>query len=208
MKKVLLNLTLFAALAATIMSCNKNTQNENETAAGDSTAVETSYTIDPAGSNIIWRGDMIKMYYHDGNISLKEGTFSTKDGQLAGGKFVVDMKTIVPMDSGYDNKDRTKENLIGHLSSPDFFDIANNPTASFEIKSVNGNEATGILTIRGKSNEETVKNIVVTETAEGATATGELTFDRKKYDVAFDMTVKDMVLSNDITLKINLTGKK
>jgi polyisoprenoid-binding protein YceI len=207
MKKIVLNLTLMLAVAAAFVGCNNAAENAENTST-DSTAVETSYTVDPAGSQVMWRGDMVKMYFHEGSVAVKEGTFTTKGGLLSTGSIVIDMNTITPLDSGYDNKDRTKEKLVGHLTSPDFFDIANNPTASFEIKSVNGAEATGILTIRGKSNEETIKNIVITETAEGSTVAGDLTFDRKKYDVAFDMTVKDMVLSNDIALKITLTGKK
>lgn len=206
MKKIALNLTLLVTLAAAIVSCNKPTDGADD-AANEGNATETTYTLDAAGSQVIWRGDMVKMYYHEGSIALKEGSISTKGGQLTGGSFIVDMNTIVPLDSNYP-PDKPKENLVGHLSSPDFFDIANNPTAQFEIKSVTGNEATGILTLRGKSNEETVKNIVLTETAEGVTATGELTFDRKKYGVAFDMPVKDMLLSNDIILKISLTGSK
>ncbi|MBK8659129.1 MAG: YceI family protein [Bacteroidetes bacterium] len=56
-----------------------------------------------------------------------------------------------------------KKSLLGHLSSPDFFDIANNPTASFVISSVEGNTAKGTLTIRGKANEETLTNVTLTE---------------------------------------------
>jgi len=37
--------------------------------------------------------------------------------------------------------------------------------------------------------------------------TGDLTFDRKKYDVSWDSPVKERVLSKDIKLKIELIGK-
>jgi hypothetical protein len=53
-----------------------------------------------------------------------------------------------------------------------------------------------------------VKNIVLTEENGTVKATGTLTFDRKKYGVAFDMPVKDMVISNDIELTIELNGAK
>ena len=141
-------------------------------------------------------------------MAFKEGSLTTKGGALTAGTFTVDLTTITPTDSNYDKKDRTAANLVGHLSSPDFFDVANHPTATFVINSVNGNEATGTLTIRGKSNEETIKNIVINETDGAISATGTLTFDRQKYDVAFKMSVKDMVLSDDITLNVTLTGTK
>jgi len=208
MKKIVLNLSLVLATAFMLASCNSKTA---ETAEGttDSTAVENVYTINTdASSKVEWKGEMLKMYSHSGTLVLKEGSLTTKGGAITAGTFTVDLTTITPTDSNYDNKDKTAANLVGHLSSPDFFDVANNPTATFVINSLNGNEATGTLTIRGKSNEETLKNIVLTETDGTVTATGTINFDRQKYGVAFKMTVKDMVLGDDIALDIAITGKK
>lgn len=197
-------------MAASVMilavSCNKGGEtSENQDGTDTTAAVE--YMVDPATSSVQWRGDMVKMYYHEGTVALKEGSLSLADGKLTGGKFVVDMTQIVPTDSNY-SPDRPKENLVGHLSSPEFFDVANHKEATFEISSVEGNTAKGMLTLRGKSNEETISDIVITENGDQVTATGKLTFDRKKYDVSFDMTVKDMVLSNDIQLTVKLSGSK
>jgi polyisoprenoid-binding protein YceI len=61
---------------------------------------------------------------------------------------VIDMGTINPTDENY-SEDRPKENLVGHLSAPDFFDVANFPTASFVIKETTGSTVSGDLTIRG-----------------------------------------------------------
>ena len=60
----------------------------------------------------------------------------------------------------------------------------------------------GNLTVRGKTNAETVSNVVFDE-ATGA-ATGVLTFNRQNYEVAYAATMKDMVLSDDIELTISL----
>lgn len=209
MKKIVLNLSLVLATAFLLASCNsKNAETAEETAV-DSTAIENVYTINTdASSKVEWKGEMLKMYSHTGTLSLKEGSLTTKGGAISAGTFVVDLTTITPTDSNYDNKDRTSAKLVGHLSSPDFFDVATYPTATFVINSVNGNEATGTLTIRGKSNEETLKNIVLTETDGTVTATGTINFDRQKFDVAYKMTVKDMFLSDDIALNITITGKK
>jgi polyisoprenoid-binding protein YceI len=91
--------------------------------------------------------------------------------------------------------------------SPDFFAVDSFPTAQFTITSVSGNTATGDMTIRGHKSTETVKNIVLTVDSTSITATGDLTFDRQKYDVSWESPMKDMVLSNDIVLKIQLKGK-
>lgn len=206
MKKTIYSLLMALTVMTLAISCNKGGESsENQESTENVEAVE--YTVDPSASSVQWRGDMVKMYYHEGTVALKEGNLNIANGQLSGGKFVVDMTQIVPTDSNY-SPDRPKENLVGHLSSPEFFDVANHKEATFEITSVNGNEAKGTLTLRGKSNEETIRDIVITENGDQVSASGKLTFDRKKYDVSFDMTVKDMVLSNDIQLTIQLNGKK
>lgn len=211
MKK--LNTLMATVICATLFatSCNnKPATEEAATAAADSTATEETYTIATDSTSVVnWKGVMLGVKEHFGKISFQEGSLTTKGEQLSGGSFVVNMSSIVPLDAAYDEKKgSTKDKLVGHLSSPDFFDVANHPTASFVISSVEGNTAKGTLTIRGKANEESLTNITLTE-AEGALkATGSLKFDRKKYDVAFDMPVKDMVISNDIELTIELTAKK
>ncbi|HRF79635.1 MAG TPA: YceI family protein, partial [Flavobacteriales bacterium] len=124
---------------------------------------------------------------HHGTINMTEGSFSVKGGAVSGGKFVVDMKSIAPLDSAYaaDNaKQGTRGMLVGHLSSADFFAVDSFPTATFEITSVEGATATGKLTLRGKTSDEKVTDIVVTEENGVAKATGKLSFDRQKYGVA------------------------
>lgn len=206
MKKLQLFFPVIAAVAI-LASCNSKPATEETTTT--TTAVATTYTIDTATSNVKWKGVMLGIKEHFGNVKLTQGTLSTEGAAVKGGSFTVSLTSIQPTDSTYDVKaGYTPEKLVGHLSSPDFFDVANFPTATFVIDSVNGTEATGTLTVRGKSNTETVKNIVVTEENGAVKATGTLTFDRKKYGVAFDMPVKDMVISNDIELTIELTGAK
>lgn len=209
MKKAKLFIPVIAAVAI-LASCN-NTKPTEETTTETTTATTgaAAYTIDTAASTVKWKGVMLGVKEHFGNIKLTQGTLNTDGGALKGGSFTVSLNTIVPTDANYDAKSGyTTEKLVSHLSSPDFFDVANFPTATFVIDAVNGNEATGTLTVRGKSNTETVKNIVVTEENGTVKATGTLTFDRKKYGVSFDMPVKDMVLSNDIELAVELTGTK
>jgi len=211
-KQTMKNLkTLFPALIcalALFASCNNKPKEETTTVTADSTAAEASYAVNTDNSSfVLWKGVMLGVKEHVGKVSFKEGSVTVKGGQLVSGNFTFDLGTIAPLDTNYNEKS-TKEKLIGHLSSADFFDVANFPTASFVVKAVNGNSATGTLTIRGKSNEETLSNIVISETDGTLKASGQLKFDRKKYDVKFDMPMKDMVISNDIELSIELTGKE
>ena len=64
---------------------------------------------------------------------------------------------------------------------------------------------TGNLTVRGVTNMEVLQNVSI-DSATG-TITAALTFDRQKYGVAWASPMKDMVLSNDIVLNIELKAK-
>jgi polyisoprenoid-binding protein YceI len=151
----------------------------------------------------------LKIYSHEGTVNLTEGAVMLKDGKVTGGSFTIDMTSIKPTDTNYtEEKGHTAADLVGHLSSPDFFDIANNPSASFAITSVNGSTATGNLTVRGKSNPENIEIINVALDGENVKLSGKITFDRQKHGVAFAMPGKDLLLSDDIVLNIELTGKK
>ncbi len=184
------------------------TQNA-QTPEAEAPAEKMTFSVDLASSSVNWEGTMMGMYSHSGTINLTEGALTTEGGKVTGGSFTVDMASMTPTDENYDPaKDQTPEKLVGHLSSPDFFDVANNPTASFEITGANedNSEIMGTLTVRGKSNPATVKDVVFD--SENGTATGSLTFNRKDFDVMFDMPMQEMVLSNDIVLNINLVAAK
>lgn len=192
-----------AILAAVMFACNS--EKKADVVAVDSLGTEATYTVDTAASNIFWEGNMINVYKHYGNLKISEGTVTVKGLQVTGGTFTANLKSIAPTDSNY-SKEHPKEGLVGHLSAADFFAVDSFPTATFVIKSVNGNSATGDLTLRGKTNSETVTDIVVDTTA-GIKATGKLVFNRQKYSVAYK-AAGDKVLSDDIKLDITLVGKK
>lgn len=165
-------------------------------------------TIDPAASKVMWAGTMLGVYTHEGTLNITEASLNIKDGKITGGKFIVDMNSMVATDENYNPEEgSTPEKLIGHLKSADFFDVENFPTASFSITGSEGNTVMGMLTIRGKTNKETVENVKVTKEGDMVKITGEMTVDRKKYDVSWDSPVQDRVLSNDMELKVKLIGQ-
>lgn len=214
MKSPVLSVVALAAVA--LVACGPSEAEiaaAKEKAAADSlaalAAMEKSYTVDVAGSKAGWTGTMLGVKSHNGSISLTEGSFSVKGGTVTGGKFVVDMKSITPLDTNYakDNaKQGTRGMLVGHLSSADFFAVDSFPTATFEITAVEGNTATGKLTVRGKTNEEKVTDIVVSEENGVAKASGKISFDRQKYGVKWAAPMKDVVLNDAIELTVDLTG--
>ena len=212
-------LTIAALAASFLVACGPSEAEQKaarEKAVADSiaaaAAAEHAYTVDAATSTINWAGNVTgpAPYGHKGTIAFNSGTFSTQGGFLKTGTFEVNMTSINPTDDAYQpegSKQGTKSQLIGHLSTADFFDSANHPTAKLVISEVSGNTATGDLTIRGTTNKEKVTDIVITENADGTvTATGKLTFDRQKYGVAWSSGSKDAILNDNIELEIALTG--
>jgi polyisoprenoid-binding protein YceI len=202
--KQIKTLALVAVLAASTWSCNSKTETAEESTA-TMALPDGEMAINSDGSTVEWKGEVLGMKSHTGTVKLTEGKLTLKDGAITSGKFTVDLSTITPTDSTYD-ADNTREKLVGHLSSPDFFNVAEFPTATFEITEVTGSDLKGNLTIRGISHEETVKNVAID--AEAGTVSGVLTFDRSKYDVSFKMPVADLVLSNDIPLNLTIALAK
>jgi Uncharacterized conserved protein len=77
---------------------------------------------------------------------------------LKGGSFVIDMSTINVLDIPADKKGNA--DLRGHLSAPDFFDVAKYPTSKFVITSVEDKgdklHVTGNLTIKDVTKSITI----------------------------------------------------
>ncbi|MCB0395648.1 MAG: YceI family protein [Flavobacteriales bacterium] len=201
-------LMLLIASTAIIASCggsNKDNETMEETQNTTTTEEATSapVTIDVQKSMVTWKGVMLGVKYHEGTVQLKEASLTLNGDQVESGSFIIDLTTIQPTDDNYNPKEGySQEKLVGHLSSADFFDVANHPTASFKI-----NEgSTGMLTIRGNTHEESITDIKVERNDNMVTVSGKVVFDRQKYDVSWASPMKDMVLSDEITINVKLTG--
>ena len=95
-------------------------------------SVLQSLNINTSTSSVEWKGVMVGIYSHNGFVSIKEGNLVYQGNSITGGSITIDMETMTQSDSLY----KTEENkLVAHLESPDFFDVANFPTATFEITS-------------------------------------------------------------------------
>lgn len=198
-----------AATAFAAVSCSQGGQKQAEqTAAEPEKSTEiSSVKVDPTQSKVMWAGTMLGIYTHEGTVDFTQAELNMADGNITGGSFTIDLNTMVATDENYNpEQGSTPEKLVGHLKSADFFDVENYPTATFSIASVEGNTLRGMMTIRGITHEETVENISMNKENGMVKISGDMTIDRKKYDVSWDSPVKERVLSNDIELKINLIG--
>jgi polyisoprenoid-binding protein YceI len=200
-----IKLVFSAALAMAIMvGCNNNAKVENtEIESG----INGDFSVDTETSAIMWKGGMFGVKSHNGSIDLNSGSISLENSSITGGEFVVDMTTIMPLDSNYGEEEHTKEDLVGHLSTNDFFLVDSFPTAKFVITGADSTGVTGDLTIRDQTNSEKVTNVVINKTENGVELSGDLTFDRSKYGVQFESSSKDFILSNDIILTFKVVAQ-
>lgn len=164
-------------------------------------SVLQSLNINTSTSSVEWKGVMVGIYSHNGFVSIKEGNLVYQGNSITGGSITIDMETMTQSDSLY----KTEENkLVAHLESPDFFDVANFPTATFEITSsdLGTNKVYGNLTVKGITDSEVVENVIFD--VETKSATGTLKFDRQKYGVTYKGSKKDMLVGDEVEMTISL----
>jgi len=106
--------------------------------------------------------------------------------------------------------------LVGHLSSPDFFNTAEYASAVFNLHSISPNDdgshtVSGDLTIKGITNEISFPATV--SNADGTlTATAAFAIDRTKWDIkygsgSFFDNLGDKAIYDDINFELSLVGK-
>jgi polyisoprenoid-binding protein YceI len=115
MKKLLSIATLMTLMA----SCEKN----KETA--------TTYEVNNTTSVAEWKG-ATPDHFHVGSFEVKGSLTTTPSGSIKDGSFVIPIASI----KNFDLPDEVKPQLLEHLKSPDFFNMALHPNAEFKITKV------------------------------------------------------------------------
>lgn len=198
---------------------DKPAQDTQEKEVSEQTGPSGMYTVDASKSTVKWEGTMMKvagasLYSHTGTVRIAEGKLDVKNGAIAGGGVVIDMSTISTTDDDgnyHPENGKGRDALISHLSSPDFFDVANHSVASFDIVSVDGNMVAGNLSIKGVKNLAKAEITKMTVSDSELKLTARMSFDRQDYNIAFSMKnamdVRDKFIDDTITLDITLVAK-
>lgn len=208
MKIKLLSIVALTSMLFTACGGETKDKHAKETTTETAVVAET-YKIDITASTVNWRGEVAGVYGHEGYVNLQSGWVTLEGETITAGEINVDLSNIVPTDSASFTEEEGKRitDLQGHLTAGDFFNTSEFPTSTFVITSVEGNNIKGDLTVRDKTNEETIV-VESLEVVDGKlTAKGKLIFNRQNYDVSWNF-VKDMILSNDITLNLTLVANK
>jgi polyisoprenoid-binding protein YceI len=171
--------------------------------AEDAPAASGAYTVDPVHSAVLYRIKHQDVAYSWGRFNEFSGTFLLDRATPENSKIniTIDTKSV---DSG--NGDRDK-----HLRSPDFFNVAQFPTATFTSTSVRKTgetvyEVTGDFTLNGTTKAITV---TIANTGEGKGRGGvsvagiESVFDISRAD--FSLGTPGGV-SDDVRITVSLEG--
>ena len=160
--------------------------------------------VNVSESTIEWVGKKVTGQ-HSGTIGVKSGALQFANGAPIGGEFVIDMTSLQVTDL---KAGKGKEKLEGHLSSDDFFSIADHPTANLVISDVMSKgdgtyQFSGDLTIKGIT-----QPLTFTGSIEGTTAKAEIAVDRTLYDVKYGSTkfgaLADKAIYDDFQLTVKL----
>jgi polyisoprenoid-binding protein YceI len=176
------------------------------------------YKLDPAASTVTWKATKKVMGGHNGTVAVKEGTVEVNaKNEVTAATVVADMSKIQNDDLSSSPKDQAK--LVGHLSSPDFFDVAKkgNETSKFVLskftKKNGGWVASGKLTMIGQTHP--VEFPVTFKVEKGlASAEGTVKVDRTKWGLKygsgdfFKELTADKIINNEFEIGFKLVAKK
>ena len=91
---------------------------------------DRQYLIDRQRSTITWIGRNLAGR-HTGTMAIAEGDLTIARGRLAGGRIVIDMRSIADVDL---QEADYRSLLIAHLLSEDFFEVSRYPSAEAQLK--------------------------------------------------------------------------
>ncbi len=178
MKKFFVVLIMAASMAACTSAPDAPKADAEEAKKMEtSTQTGNDLAVDVEQSSVTFIGTK-PIGQHTGVIQISKGsTISVENGEITGGKIDMDLTNFKITDEEMDAESAGK--LTGHLQSDDFFDVANHPTATFEITGVK--PYTGQAAVEGEEDK-----------AEGAThfVSGNLTLKGVTKNISFPATLK------------------
>jgi len=198
------------------------TEAATETTTVETTTVETagaegeatSYVVDVTASSVTWYGSKPIGASETGTVNITEGQMNFAGEQLVDGTIVIDMSSIATTSQSGGMADQ----LVGHLSSDDFFGVATYPTAQLVLKSVEAMATANQYLVKADLTiKETTKEIeFVTDVAvadDTLNGSAEIIVNRADFDVrynsaAFFSGLGDDLISDEMTITVTLVAQK
>jgi polyisoprenoid-binding protein YceI len=173
-----------------------------------------TFKIDSASTNIHWKADKKLGSGHEGDLKVKSGTLIFTGDVVTGGEIVADMNSMTCTDIPATAEENGK--LIGHLKSPDFFNVEKHPEAKLVItgseKTKEGLKVKANLTMIGSTQPV---EFLATVTKKGAAVAGKsnVELDRTKWNLKYGSEnwfklQADRVIKDNFTLAIDFKATK
>ena len=207
---------LLALLLVTAAACQKSEITDKPAAEVTETApvaaTDTAATAQPAGnvtranvlkdkSKIEWVGAKVTRD-HDGSFRNFDGTIEYAGTTPQKVSFDIDLTSV----------ESDEEKLTAHLKSPDFFDVAKYPKATFVSTSLTEappgapggatHTLKGNLNLHGVEREVTVP-VIAQQSAEGVRTTSEFTINRHDWGISYKGMADDLIRDN-VLIKLDL----
>lgn len=209
--------TVFACLLLLAGAACRKSEIDQKPAAEVSAASETGATSDTAAtqpaagtvkSNVIKDKSSIDFVAakvtrdHKGKFNNFDGGIEYAGGKPVGVSFDIDLSSV--------ETDTPK--LTDHLKTPDFFDVAKNPKATFTSTSLTEapagapagttHQLRGTLDLHGVKKDLTIP-VKAETTAEGVRTTSEFTINRQDWGISYKGMADDLIKDN-VLIKLNL----
>lgn len=217
MKKVLF-ISVLALFTAGLVAAGtpKGTAIKGKAAKADTLKVNTTSSV------VEWEGSK-PLGKHNGTLKLKSGYLVVKGKNITAGSFDIDFTTLTDLDL---TDAKTNQMLIGHLSSPDFFDVKKYPVSVFKVTKVSAytgkaladgskptHQVSGLLTIKDKTRAVTFAATINFSKEKVSASAPSFTIDRTDFDLRYGSkkffdNLKDKSINDEIGLKITLVAEK
>ena len=195
------HVTLLYLILITIVACSKK----------DDDLVRT-YTVDGPQSKIEWKGSAPD-HFHTGSFSVSGEIHGDSDGNIRDGRFTIPIASI----QNYDLPAEVKPQLLDHLKSPDFFNVALHPDATFEIERVTPYDKpstdithtiNGTFTMLGKANTISIPARITVENGVIATKAS-FNIDRLKWGMtSYNDPEAELYILPEVEIRLDIKAAK
>ena len=200
----LLSLLMLVVACNPAADTNRAVTGEAQKAASPQTAGGQKYAITPQNSKVEWVGSKVTGS-HNGSFEKFNGEihYTNNDPTQSHVTITIDTSSIKADDP----------KLTEHLKSPDFFDVAKYPDATFESTAIKaGGEKGGTHTVTGNLKMHGVTKSItfpatISVTPDTASVDASFAINRKDFGINY-AGAADNLIRDDVVMKLAIRGKK
>lgn len=172
------------------------------------------FIIDESASAMEWKGYLKDGSGNNGTIKVTGELLANQTGELTGGQINLPLSSLININLP---TDELKNQLVHHLQSPDFFNMATYPEIGFKITSLTPDkdipdtyQAAGELTILAKTNPVNFP-VKINLQAGKLEVTGETSIDRSLWNMSYasdENAADEMYIKPGIDVQFKLVALK